>query len=61
MNSISIFGMAIIVLGCMALISSSSTQLKGDREYTFKSGFVITVTGFAILMYGILMYDVRCF
>lgn len=56
MNSISIFGMAIIILGCMALISSSSTQLKGNREYTFKSGFVITAIGFAIFLYG-----VRCF
>lgn len=52
MNSISIFGMVIIVLGCMALISSSSTQLKGDREYTFKSGFVITVIGFILLAFG---------
>lgn len=52
MNSISIFGMVIIVLGCMALVSSSSTQLKGDREYTFKSGFVIAVIGFILLAFG---------
>lgn len=56
MNSISIFGMVIIVLGCMALISSSSAQLKGDREYTFKSGFVIAVIGFVLLVFGM-----RCF
>ena len=54
MNSISIFGMVIIVLGCMALISSSSTQLKCDREYTFKSGFVMTVIGFVLLVLGML-------
>lgn len=56
MNFISIFGMVIIVLGCMALISSSSAQLKGDREYTFKSGFVIAVIGFVLLLFGM-----RCF
>lgn len=56
MNSISVFGMAVIVLGCMALISSSSAQLKGDREYTFKSGFVIVVIGFILLAFGM-----RCF
>lgn len=56
MNSVCIFGMIIIAIGCMALISSSSTQLKGDRKYTFKSGFVITVIGFAMFLCG-----VRCF
>lgn len=61
MNSVCIFGTIMIAIGCMALFSSSSNQLKGDREYTFKSGFVITVIGLVILMYGILMYDVRCF
>ena len=61
MNSVCIFGMIMIAIGCMALFSSSSDQLKGDREYTFKSGFVITVIGLVILMYGILIYDVRCF
>lgn len=59
MNSISIFGMVIIALGCMALISSSSTQLKGDREYTFKSGFVMTVIGFVLLVLG--MLGMGCF
>lgn len=56
MNSVCVFGMIIIVIGCMALVSSSSAQLKGDREYTFKSGFVLTVIGFMIFLYG-----VRCF
>ena len=52
MNSVCIFGMIIIAIGCMALISSSSTQLKGDREYTFKSGFVIAAIGFILLVFG---------
>ena len=56
MNSVCIFGMIIIAIGCMALISSSSAQLKGDRGYTFKSGLVITVTGFAMFLCG-----ARCF
>ena len=56
MKSVCIFSVIIIAIGCMALISSSSAQLKGDREYTFKSGFVITVIGFVMFLYG-----VRCF
>lgn len=52
MNSICILGMIMIVIGCMALISSSSAQLKGDREYTFRSGFLITVIGIVICVCG---------
>ena len=52
MNGISICGMVVTTVGVMSLIASSSTSLKGDPEYTYKAGIIITCVGLIMISIG---------
>lgn len=46
-------GLIIAVVGAMALIASSSTSLKGDKEYTYKAGIGMSSIGLLLTFIGL--------
>lgn len=52
MNGLSICGLIVTILGVMALIASASSTLKGDREYTYRAGIIITCVGLFLISLG---------
>lgn len=52
MNGISICGLVVTTVGVMSLIASSSTSLKGNPEYTYKAGIIITCAGLIMISLG---------
>ena len=52
MNGISICGLVVTTVGVMSLVASSSTSLKGNPEYTYKAGILITCAGLVMISLG---------
>lgn len=51
-NNLSVCGIIVTILGVMALIASASSTLKGDREYTYRAGIIITCVGLVMISLG---------
>ena len=54
MSFISVCGTLVCIVGMFALIASSSSTLKGNREYTYKAGMKISVFGILMIILGVL-------
>lgn len=48
-----ILGLAMVSIGILGVLGSSSNQFKGDREYAFKGGLVASLFGAIIVLLGL--------